>query len=604
VGVSRDTLERIKSALDPLTVVRDAVPSLKQSGPRWKGNCPFHNERTPSFYFQPDKGLWHCFGACQEGGDIIKFVMKLEGVSFPEALRELARRTGVALDWDKTDDASSRRAKERDQMLSLLEEAAGFYQTSLRGSAEAEPARRHLAQRGIRPETVDRFRVGYSARRDGFLDTALKKGVAIEVLLQAGLASRSERTGRYQDPLGGRLIFPIHDPYGQVVAFGGRVVGEDTGPKYINSADTPVYTKGRHLYGLYEGRTELRARARAIVVEGYMDVIGLHQAGAATAVAPLGTALTSDQARLIRRYAQEAVLLFDPDPAGQNASWRSAAVFLKEDVFVRVAHVPGGKDPDEFVMEKGVAALDEILSGAKDVVDFWLDVLAPSLEGFSDLHGRLRRAEELLRFIAGVPNEVLREEWIQRTAARLALDAGALRREMARQGSKGGSGGERPAAIEPVAVVSPKGPSVRTAEEEVLQILAGVGGVWEAREIPDTLFADTRCLSVFRHWRDQWKAHGSVDPASAVEVLGASDGPWLTALLLEGKSFEDPREALARGVKSLELSVQRRDRAALEREVLDMLEGRRTRDENKILRYQTLTRALRASSPAAGPSDR
>jgi DNA primase len=601
VGVSRDTLERIKSALDPLAVVRDAVPSLKQSGSRWKGNCPFHNERTPSFYFQPDKGLWHCFGACQEGGDILKFVMKLEGISFPEALRELARRTGVALDWDKTDDASSRRAKERDQMLSLLEEAAGFYRDSLRGAAEAEPARRHLAQRGIRPETVDRFRLGYSPRRDGFLDSALKKGVAIEVLLQAGLASRSERTGRYQDPLGGRLIFPIHDPYGQVVAFGGRVLGEDTGPKYINSADTPVYTKGRHLYGLYEGRTDLRNRGQAIVVEGYMDVIGLHQAGASTAVAPLGTALTSDQARLIRRYAQEAVLLFDPDPAGQNASWRSASVFLKEDVFVRVAHVPGGKDPDEFVLDQGLPALDGLLSSAKDVVDFWLDVLAPSLAGFSDLHGRLRRAEELLRFIAGVPNEVLREEWVQRAATRLSLDAGALRREMARQGTKSGSG-ERPATVE-AAPPRAKGPAVRTAEEEVLQILAGVGGVWEAGEIPDTFFSDTRCLSVFRHWRDQWKAHRSVDPAAATDVLGAADGPWLTALLLEGKNFDDPREALARSVKSLELSAQRRERVALEREVLDMLEGRRTRDEHKILRYQTLTRTLRATPPA-GPSDR
>jgi DNA primase len=602
VGVSRDTLERIKSALDPLAVVRDAVPSLKQSGSRWKGNCPFHNERTPSFYFQPDKGLWHCFGACQEGGDILKFVMKLEGISFPEALRELAHRTGVALDWDKTDDASSRRAKERDQLLSLLEEAAAFYRESLRGLAEAEPARRHLAQRGIRSETADRFRLGYSPRRDGFLDSALKKGVAIEVLLQAGLAARSDRTGRYQDPLGGRLIFPIQDPYGQVVAFGGRVLGDDTGPKYINSADTPVYTKGRHLYGLYAGRTDLRAKAQAIVVEGYMDVIGLHQAGASTAVAPLGTALTSDQARLIRRYAQEAVLLFDPDPAGQNASWRSAAVFLKEDVFVRVAHVPGGKDPDEFVLEQGLSALDGLLAAAKDVVDFWLDVLAPSLAGFSDLHGRLRRAEELLHFIAGVPNEVLREEWIQRAAARLSLDAGALRREMARQGGKG-SGGERP-SLEESKPLAAKGPAVRTAEEEVLQILAGLGGVWESGEISDTLFADTRCLSVFRHWRDQWKAHRSVDPAAATEVLGASDGPWLTALLLEGKSFDDPRDALARSVKSLEVSAHRRERAVLEREVLDMLEGRRTRDENKILRYQTLTRVLRASSPTAGPSDR
>ncbi|MBK7688208.1 MAG: hypothetical protein IPJ35_04240 [Elusimicrobia bacterium] len=262
MGVSRDTLERIKAALDPLEVVREAVPSLKQSGVRWKGNCPFHNERTPSFYFQPEKGLWHCFGACQEGGDILAFVMKLEGLSFPEALRELAHRTGIVLDWDKTDDAASRRAKERDALLGLVEEAAGFYRDSLRGLAEAEVARRTLAQRGVRPETVERFRLGYAPRREGFLDRALKRGVAIELLLKAGLAARSDRTGRYQDTLSGRLIFPIRDAYGQVVAFGGRVLEEDAGPKYINSPETPVYTKGRHLYGLYEGRTALRDRGQ------------------------------------------------------------------------------------------------------------------------------------------------------------------------------------------------------------------------------------------------------------------------------------------------------------------------------------------------------
>ncbi|MBK8872270.1 MAG: DNA primase [Elusimicrobia bacterium] len=602
MGVSRDTLERVKLALDPLSIVRDAVPSLKQSGARWKGNCPFHNEKTPSFFFQPDKGLWHCFGACQEGGDILKFVMKLEGLSFPEALRELAHRAGIPLEWDKVDDASSRRAKERDQLLTLLDEACGFYRDALRRSADAEPARRHLAQRGIRPETVDRFQLGFAPRRDSFLDAALKKGVAIEILLKAGLAARSDRTGRYQDPLGGRLIFPIRDPYGQPVAFGGRVLDDEAGPKYINSADTPVYTKGRQLYGLYDGRAELRARGQAVIVEGYMDVVGLHQAGAATAVAPLGTALTAEQARLLRRYVQEAVLLFDPDAAGQNASWRSAAVFLKEDLFVRVAQVPGGKDPDEFVLAHGVEGLSRLLAGAHDVVDYWLDTLAPSLEGFSDLHGRLRRAEELIRFIAAVPNELLRDEWVRRAAGRLSLDPDALRREMARQG--GASADRSPPKPEPVSP-RPSGHGVRTAEEEVLQILAAEAAPWDQSDAFDRLFSDTRCLAVFRHWREQWKARGTVDPASAVEALGTADAPWLTALLLEGKTFPDSAEALARHVKSLEVSSLGRERAALQKDVLDMLEGRRDRDDAKILRYQNLTRLLRASSPTgAGPTDR
>ncbi len=602
MGVSRDTLERIKLALDPLSIVRDAVPSLKQSGARWKGNCPFHNERSPSFFFQPDKGLWHCFGACQEGGDIITFVRKLEGLSFPEALRELARRAGIPLEWDKVDDASSRRAKERDQLLSLLDQASGFYRDALRRGADAESARRHLAQRGIRPETIDRFQLGFAPRRDSFLDAALKKGVPIELLLKAGLAARSDRTGRYQDPLGGRLIFPIRDPYGQPVAFGGRVLDDDAGPKYINSADTPVYTKGRQLYGLYEGRTELRARGQAVIVEGYMDVVGLHQAGAAVAVAPLGTALTADQARLLRRYVQEAVLLFDPDPAGQNASWRSAGVFLKEDLFVRVAQVPEGKDPDEFVLAQGVEALDRLLAGAHDVVDYWLDTLAPSMGGFSDLHGRLRRAEELIRFIGAVPNELLREEWVRRAAGRLSLDTDALRREMARHGGSAADRAVPAPAPEPPARA---GARVRTAEEEVLQILAVGAAPWETVDSYDRLFSDTRCLAVFRHWREQWKSRGAVDPAAAVEALGAADAPWLTALLLEGKTFSDSAEALARHVKSLEASALGRERTALQKDVLDMLDGRRDRDDAKILRYQNLTRLLRASAPAAaGPSDR
>ena len=604
MGVSRDTLDRIKTALDPLSVVRDAVPSLKQSGSRWKGNCPFHNERTPSFYFQPEKGLWHCFGACQEGGDIVSFVMRLESLTFPEALRELARRTGVELEWDGVDDTAGRRAKERDQLLRLLEEASTFYRDGLK-SAEGESPRRHLAQRGIRSETVDRFGIGYSPRRDGFLDKALKRGVAIELLLKAGLAARSDRTGRYQDPLSGRLIFPIRDAYGQVVAFGGRVLDGDNGPKYINSPETPVYIKGRHLYGLYEGRTVLRDRARAVVVEGYMDVVGLHQAGAGWAVAPLGTAFTPEQAKLLRRYAQEAVLLFDPDPAGQRASWRTAEVLLKDDVFVRVAQVPDGKDPDEFVLAAGLPALEQLLSGAKDVVDFWLDLLAPAMEGFSDLHGRLRRAEELLAFIAGVPNEIWRDAWIKRTADRLSLDPSALRREMART-----SGPIAPSARSPrshegrsEARSTPVRPSVRTAEEEFLQVVGAHADLWAEAERADGWFTDTRCLAVFRHWRDQWKSGGRVEPAAAVEALGAADGPWLTALLLEGKRFDDPREALARALAGLERQALRRDWQALGRDVQAMTDGRMPRDDQAILRYHTLTRRLKAATPeTSGPT--
>jgi len=604
MGVSRDTLERIKAALDPLSVVRDAVPSLKLSGTRWKGNCPFHNERTPSFYFQPDKGLWHCFGACQEGGDIVSFVMKLENLSFPDALRELARRTGVELDWDKSDDGATQRAKERDQLLGLLEDAAGFYQKSLASLAEGEIARRYLVQRGVRPETTAVFRLGYAPRQDGFLDQVLKKGTPIELLLKAGLAIRSERTARYQDALSGRLIFPIRDAYGQVVAFGGRVLGDDSGPKYINSSETPVYTKGRHLYGLYDGRVSLRELAKGVVVEGYMDVVGLHQAGVSNAVAPLGTALTSEQARLLRRYVQEVVLLFDPDDAGRRASWRGADVLLKEDVFVRVAQIPGGDDPDEFVASKGLGALQEVLSKSQDVVDFWLDLLAPELREFNDLHGRLRRAEELLRFVGQVPNEMLRAEWIQRVANRLSFDPAALRRHL---GQKAGTK-TTPLRRETPPVVPEKkmGFSVRTAEEEVLQVLGFHPELWVGLSLDDGLFFDTRCRTVFRHWRDQHSTGRVPDPTAAVSVLGAGDGPWLTALLLEGKKFDTPSESLAQGVVRLKNLALRREHRTLENNVQSMTRGERPRDEEVLARYHILTRQLKATSPESSglPTDR
>jgi hypothetical protein len=315
--------------------------------------------------------------------------------------------------------------------------------------------------------------------------------VAIEVLLQAGLAARSERTGRYQDPLGGRLIFPIHDPYGQPVAFGGRVLGTTRGPNTSTPRILRLH-KGRHLYGLYEGRTDLRNRGQAIVVEGYMDVIGLHQAGASTAVAPLGTALTSDQARLIRRYAQEAVLLFDPDPAGQNASWRSASVFLKEDVFVRVAHVPGGKIRTSSCWIKGSRPWTVCCRRPKTWWIFGWTCWRPPWRGSAICTGGCGGRRNFFVLSPGCPTKLLREEWVQRAAARLSLDAGALRREMARQGGKsaanvrrGGSGtprGERPA--------------VRTAEEEVLQILAGLGGSGKRARFP-TRFFPTRGVCRF-----------------------------------------------------------------------------------------------------------
>ncbi|MBI4397044.1 MAG: DNA primase [Elusimicrobia bacterium] len=599
MGVPREILDQIRHALNPLDIVREAVPSLKQSGQRWRGNCPFHNERTPSFFFMPDKGLWHCFGACQEGGDVFKFVMRLENLSFPEALRQLAKRAGVSVEWRRADEASSRAMQEREKLLGLLEEAAGFYHKALQSQAEADPARRHLASRKIRGETVEKFQLGYSSARNGFLDSALHRGVPIELLLKTGLAARSEKTGRYHDPLFGRLTFPIYDPYGQVVGFGGRVLAEDaSGPKYLNSPETPVYTKGRQLYGLYQARSALRERGQAFLVEGYMDVIGCHQAGLACAVAPLGTAFTREQGTLLKRYVQETVLLYDPDEAGDRASWRSAEMLLQADLFVRIAHVPDGKDPDEYVLAKGPGALEEAVRQAKDVVDYWLDRSADRAP--SGLQERIRLAQELLDFLRSVPNEMLRQEWLRKTARRLMLDERSLMKEFQKRSpADRTSGPAKPAGTEATKTGAPESKpafKVRSAEEELLQVLCAHTELWPTAVFPDILLSDLRCLAAFKKLQGQWNASQTLDVAGLLAELNPEDGNWLTALLAEEKTFDDPEETLANGIKRLESQAMRREHEVLKGQVLQMMEGRLPKDESKIVRFQTLTRIIKGTS--------
>jgi DNA primase len=603
MGVSRHSLDQLRAALNPLELFREAIPTLKQTGRRWKGLCPFHNERTPSFNVDPEKGLWHCFGGCQTGGDVFAFVMRREGLNFGDALRLLADRAGVRLEWEGGSEPDSREQKERDLLRELVEGASAFYHESLLSSAEGEAARRVLATRRVSPETVESFRLGYAADRGGYLEKCLKRGVQIEVLLKAGLAVRSS-AGRFHDPMGGRLVFPITDPFGHVVGFGGRVLGDEkSGPKYLNSPETPLYNKSRQLYGLFQGRSSLRDRGQAVVVEGYMDVVGCHQASIRTAVAPLGTAFAREQAQLLKRYVKEVILLYDPDEAGLKASWRTAQVLLAEDLFVRVAQVPGDLDPDEYAAQKGPGALAAVVDRAQDVVDFWLDRLAASSDAYGGLHGRVRQAEELIRFVKGVPNALLQQEWLKKASLRLSLDEAALKREFEKGGGsfspKPAGGSEqvpgttsRPAPVSP----APKANALRmrTVEEEALQILCAHPSLWEGMALTEDLFIDPRCRAAFHALEDRRRGGSAVDPAALIQDLGETEARWWSALLMEEKRFDDPDEALARVIQGLKRQAREREWKGLGAEVQRMLAGAVPRDDVKIARYQTLTKDLKA----------
>lgn len=445
-----ETLELIRSRLDIVELVGEYVP-LTRAGRNLKARCPFHQERSPSFIVTPERQTFHCFG-CGEGGDAFSFVMKSESLSFMEAAEKLALRAGVKLEAARELGPAD---KERIRIREANEFAAGHYHELLKKHTDAEPARQYVAKRRLSKESVEGFLIGYAPRNGNLVPAALKKGFTEELLLKAGLAAK-RADGSLRDYFFDRLMFPIRDVKGAFVGFGGRTLG-DGEPKYLNTAETPVFSKSKVLYGLYEGLAETRKARKAHLMEGYMDVIASHQHGLKTACAPLGTALTPEHALLIKRYADSIAIVFDADNAGQNAAVRGAEVALESGIATRVASVPEGKDPDEFLHAKGLEAFKAALDGAQDLVSFKTELLVKRA-GELTPEAKSAIAKDVLSTIVRCPDEVLKDEWVRRLAARLGLNEDSLRR----------SGGKalpqstrRPAAVAaPSAVAAPVKPAL------------------------------------------------------------------------------------------------------------------------------------------------
>lgn len=415
-----ETLELIRSRLDIVELVGEYVP-LTRAGRNMKARCPFHQERSPSFIVTPERQTFHCFG-CGEGGDAFTFVMKSENLSFMEAAEKLALRAGVKIEADRELGPAD---KERIKIREANEFAAHHYHDLLKKHPDAEAARQYVGKRRLSKDSVEGFLIGYAPRNGNLVPAALKKGFSEELLLKAGLAAR-RADGSLRDYFFDRLMFPIRDAKGAFVGFGGRTLG-DGEPKYLNTAETPVFSKSRVLYGLYEGLAETRKARKAHLMEGYMDVIASHQHGLKTACAPLGTALTPEHALLIKRYADSIAIVFDADSAGQNAAVRGAEVALESGIATRVASVPEGKDPDEFLHAKGLEAFKAALDGAQDLVAFKTDLLIKRA-GELTPEAKSSIAKDVLSTIARCPDEVLKDEWVRRLASRLGLNEDSLRR--------------------------------------------------------------------------------------------------------------------------------------------------------------------------------
>lgn len=414
--IPEETIEAIRTAVDIVEVVGEYV-SLRRRGANWFGLCPFHEEKTPSFSVNQHLGIFKCFG-CGRGGDVFAFIQQIEHVSFVEAVRMLAERAGIPLP-----DGEEEADDPRPALYHALRFAARFYFEQLTGPETGQVARAYLKQRGIHPEAVRRFGLGYAPNAwDALLKAATEAGIRPEVLEQAGLVLPRKERGGYYDRFRHRLMFPIFSHTGRVVGFGGRLLEPDPEqPKYINTPETPVYHKGRILYGLYQARQALRTQEEAILVEGYTDVIALHQAGIEHVVATSGTALTPDQARLLARYVRRVVLLFDADAAGQQAALRSIELFLERGLNVYVVSLPPGEDPDSFVRAKGARAFQEYLrQRRRDFVTFHYE-LARRQGRLDTPEGEAEVARTIVSAIARLPDPLLREPYVRRASELLRI---------------------------------------------------------------------------------------------------------------------------------------------------------------------------------------
>ena len=422
--------ERIKDRADIVQVIGENV-DLKKSGTRFLGLCPFHGEKTPSFSVDPARQFFHCFG-CGESGDVFSYMMKYHNLDFPGALKELANRYSITLPEYRMSPEQEKREKLRTEMFALNDKAQAIYSRELADSADGSGAKQYLHKRGITREIQEKFGLGYAPSKDDkgweFLNRQLSEDEK-RLGLQVGLTQKSDRGGSY-DRFRDRILFPIYEISGRVCGFGGRIVGEGQ-PKYMNSPDSAVYNKSKLLLGLYQQKEAIRKRKQAIVVEGNFDLISLVCHGCEHVVAPLGTALTREQIRLLKRYAEDVVLLFDGDAAGIKAAVRSVPLFLAEQVPGRVALLPPGHDPDTYVREHGVDAVYALIKKAETLPEFFFEQLVGQY-GLT-LAGKSRIVEELRSLVKAAPSALQRSVIIAHFAQQLSMSAAQLESMLARE---------------------------------------------------------------------------------------------------------------------------------------------------------------------------
>ena len=537
--IADEAIRQVRERASLVEVVSDVV-TLRRRGRSAVGLCPFHAEKTPSFTVSEERGFFHCFG-CGAHGDVFAFVMRMESLAFPEAVRRVADRFGITLP-----ETAGPRGRAAEPLVAVNAAAAAFYQAALAGPLGAA-ARDYVRERGLRDETVGRFGLGYSPGAGEALARHLRdRSFPPEDAITAGLVLRRDRpagAGGVFDRFRDRLMFPITDPSGKVVAFGGRVLPGrpttgDPPPKYLNSPESPLFRKGQMLYGLFQAREPIRRTGRAILVEGYLDVIACAQAGVEEVVAPLGTAVTVDQLRGLRRLSEMVIACFDGDQAGRRAAARSFPTFLEAGLWGRAAFLPAGEDPDTFVRANGREALEACLAAAEPLVEAYLDELAGPRRDAVGRHAEA--AKEVTRILRRVRSPFERD-----ALARLAAERLGVREESLREG--GQPEPEAPGRAEPAAAAAPSG----GPEELLIELMAA------DPEVADRVRVEN-VIPDFVHplWRRTAEALTAVghDPMAGVDVVP----PQLRDRVARRVLDEDAEEDRARAVADCIAAIRRR----------------------------------------------
>ena len=453
-------VEQVGAANDIVEIISQYVP-LKRSGKNLKACCPFHGEKTPSFMVQPEKQMFHCFG-CGAGGDVFSFLMRQENMSFPEALKTLAERAHITLPEHRSNREDG---GQKEKLYEVCQAAADFYHELLFKDAGA-PAREYLAKRKISAEIIREFKLGWAPMEwRGLFDHLVRKKYPEALLKQAALIQQSPK-GNYYDTFRGRLMFPILNLQNKTVAFGGRLIADQEGPKYLNSPETPVFFKRRELFGLNLAKKHIdREWPNLILVEGYMDFLALYQHGFKNAVATLGTALGEDHVRLMRRFVEEVVVVYDGDKAGEAAALRGLEILLEGGMQVKLVSLPKGEDPDDFLNKRGNEAFAALLKNAKDFFDYKLETLLVRYPR-RDALGLSKISREMFETLLKVKNAVMLAEYFARLSRALRVDENSLRTEFSNLNKKTGAIKERQKEVK-----APVPLTVKPASEELLLLV-------------------------------------------------------------------------------------------------------------------------------------